>query len=132
MFFKATTRYALCALASLPEDGTYRQAGALASDLGLPVPYLPKVLRALVRRGLLESVTGPEGGFRLARPAHRISVGEVVQALEGKVSGCVLGLPSCEGHRHPCAIFTAWQAVAETTIRDLNLLRRTPRGEGGA
>jgi Rrf2 family protein len=68
--------------------------GFLAPDASLPtarlaeyhdVPgaYLAKHLQAMSRAGLLESVQGPGGGYRLARPAAEISVLDVLEAIDG-------------------------------------------------
>ena len=75
MLFSTATGYALRALAALPEDGTYCLAKDLSSRLGLPGPYLAKILQGLVQADILASVRGPKGGFRLTRAAHRITVG---------------------------------------------------------
>ena len=53
----------------------------MADYLGLPGPYLSKILQALAQDGLLHSVRGPKGGYRLARPGHRITVRQVAAAL---------------------------------------------------
>ena len=131
MLFTTATGYALRALAALPEDGSYCLAKDLASSLELPGPYLAKILQGLVQADILASVRGPKGGFRLTRPAHRITVGEVVVALEGpnSMDGCVMGFPTCSGD-HPCPLHDAWGAVkaqvassmTEATIRDLQLM----------
>ncbi len=55
----------------------------LAEYHGIPAAYLAKHLQAMSRAGLLESVQGPKGGYRLARPATGISVLEVVEAIDG-------------------------------------------------
>jgi Rrf2 family protein len=49
--------------------------------------YLLKALKALARAGVLHSAGGPGGGYRLARPAKRITLLEVVEAVEGPVRG---------------------------------------------
>ncbi len=131
MLFSTATGYSLRALAALPEDGSYCLAKDLASSLGLPGPYLAKILQGLVQADILESVRGPKGGFRLTRPAHRITVGEVVAAMEGPnaMEGCIMGFPTCGGD-HPCPLHDAWGAVkaqvassmTEATIRDLQLM----------
>ncbi|MFI8517570.1 RrF2 family transcriptional regulator [Streptomyces sp. NPDC085481] len=58
-------------------------AARLAAYHELPSAYLNKQLQALVRAGILTSVCGPKGGFRLARPLDRITVMDVVVAIEG-------------------------------------------------
>jgi Rrf2 family protein len=131
MLFSTATGYALRALAALPEDGTYCLAKNLSSRLGIPGPYLAKILQGLVQGDILESVRGPKGGFRLLRPSHRITVGEVVAALEGPdaLEGCIMGFPTC-GCERPCPLHDAWSAVkaqvstsmTEATIRDLQLM----------
>lgn len=55
----------------------------LAAFYDLPVAYLNKQIQALVRAGIASSVPGPRGGFRLARPPERISLLDVVTAIEG-------------------------------------------------
>jgi len=131
MLFSTATGYALRALAALPEDGTFCLAKDLSSRLELPGPYLAKILQGLVQGDILESVRGPKGGFRLLRPSHRITVGEVVVALEGpnSLDGCIMGFPTCSCEQ-PCPLHEAWSAVkvqvatsmTEATIRDLQLM----------
>jgi Rrf2 family protein len=55
----------------------------IAEYHGVPAAYLAKHLQAMSRAGLLESVQGPRGGYRLARPPDRISMLEVVEAIDG-------------------------------------------------
>jgi Rrf2 family protein len=55
----------------------------LAAFYDLPVAYLNKQVQALVRAGIASSISGPRGGFRLARPPERISLLDVVTAIEG-------------------------------------------------
>jgi Rrf2 family protein len=58
-------------------------ATRLAAFYELPAPYLNKQLQCLVRAGILTSTPGPRGGFRLARPLARITLMDVVAAIEG-------------------------------------------------
>lgn len=55
----------------------------LAAFYGLPAAYLNKQLQALARGGVLSSISGPRGGFRLARNPERITLLDVVVAIEG-------------------------------------------------
>jgi Rrf2 family protein len=70
------------ALAQLDPGGT-ASAAQLAEHYDLPVAYLAKQLQALVRAGVLSAITGPRGGFRLARPAGQITMLQVVEAVDG-------------------------------------------------
>jgi Rrf2 family protein len=69
-------------LAQLDPGGT-ASAAHLAKHYDLPVAYLAKQLQALVRAGVLTAITGPRGGFRLARPAGQITMLQVVEAVDG-------------------------------------------------
>jgi len=66
------------------EDGEAVTATKLARFYGLPRDYLNKQLQALSRAGVMSSVPGPRGGFRLARTAEAITVLDVVVAIEGR------------------------------------------------
>lgn len=69
-------------LSGLPSDGVL-PASALADFHGVSVSYLLKHLQALAGAGILLSVPGPRGGYRLAREAEHISLLDVVLAVEG-------------------------------------------------
>lgn len=58
-------------------------AKRLAAFYELPTAYLNKQLQALTRAGILSSTSGPRGGFQLARPADKISLLDVVVAIDG-------------------------------------------------
>ncbi|HLB42277.1 MAG TPA: SUF system Fe-S cluster assembly regulator [Gammaproteobacteria bacterium] len=61
-------------------------ASLLAEVLHLTVPTVSKVLKMLSDANLVTSVRGAEGGYHLARPAHQVTVADVVVAIEGKLS----------------------------------------------
>jgi Rrf2 family protein len=69
-------------LSGLSESGVL-SAAALAEFHGVSPSYLLKHLQALAGAGLLEAVPGPRGGYRLARSAERITLLDVVLAVEG-------------------------------------------------
>jgi len=130
VLFSSATGYALRTLAILPEDGEYSLVKHLAAVLDLPGAYLAKILQTLAQEGILHSVRGPRGGFRLARPAQEITVGEVVAALEGteSLTGCVMGFPHCDCDGTRCPLHDSWHEVktlmetsmTHITIRDLH------------
>ena len=51
----------------------------------IPETFLSKIFQKLANKGLLRSRRGFRGGFRLARPARRITLREVVEALQGPI-----------------------------------------------
>ncbi len=75
------------------------RASEAAAATQLSAPTVAKVLARLCREGLLTSIRGVKGGYRLARPATDISVGAIVNALDGPVAltQCIkLGPGGCE------------------------------------
>jgi Rrf2 family protein len=77
--------YAVRALAYLAGQESDRVVGRaeIEARQGIPRYFLSKILRALVAAGMLESVSGARGGFRLRGPASEISIRRVYEALEG-------------------------------------------------
>jgi Rrf2 family protein len=69
-------------LAAMPPDRSL-PAAKLAEFHGVPAAYLAKHLQALARAEVLETVKGPRGGYRLARPASEITILDVVEAIDG-------------------------------------------------
>src|SRR5262249_47397474 len=59
----------------------------IARDRKIPERFLLKVLKPLVSARVLRSVKGPHGGYRLAKPPSKISMLEVVEAVEGPIRG---------------------------------------------
>lgn len=76
---------ALLDLASFP-PGSRLQTNDIAQRQAIPESYLTKIVNRLAQVELLQTYRGNEGGIALARPAEKISMLEVVQALEGKVN----------------------------------------------
>jgi Rrf2 family protein len=91
------TDYAIVALAGLarPDDLSAGRASSrdLAERYDLPLPLLRNILKRLTNRGLVISSRGPQGGYRLARDPDRITLAEVVEAIEGPVQLAVCCRP---------------------------------------
>ena len=75
---------AVLALALHPRQSPL-QAKAIALRERIPLRFLEQVMGLLRRKGIVESVRGPSGGYRLIRPPARIFLGEVIQAVEGPI-----------------------------------------------
>ncbi len=69
-------------LCALPDDATL-SAVRLAEYHGIPAPYLAKSLQALAGAGIASSIPGRHGGYRLSRPPSKITLLDVVLAVEG-------------------------------------------------
>jgi Rrf2 family protein len=84
----AKTDYALRAVAELAAtDGTALvKAEAISHAQGIPLRFLLNILNELRHARIVRSHRGAEGGYRLARPAHLVTVAEVVVAVEGPLT----------------------------------------------
>ena len=74
--------------------------------------YLEQLMRKLKKEGLVCSIRGAQGGYRLARPAEKISVGDVLRALEGSIEAvsCGEGNEHCQGE-DLCVARYVWQEI---------------------
>src|SRR5215510_3705277 len=89
MKLSRASTYAIHALVYLVEHGEAKPLASheIARTRNIPERFLLKVLKPLVSRGILISVKGPNGGYRLARPANKITLLDVIEAGEGPVAG---------------------------------------------
>jgi Rrf2 family protein len=78
--------HAVAFMAGQKKDGPIA-SHVIAEKRGIPERFLLKVLKPLVSAQVLFSVKGPNGGYRLARPATDISILEVLEAVDGPVRG---------------------------------------------
>jgi Rrf2 family protein len=142
-----STEWVLHAVTSLAQldPGASASAAQLAQHFDVPAAYLAKQLQALVRGGVLYGTTGPRGGFRLARPPEKITMVEVVEAVDGsspfyqcnELRQRGRGAAPPEQCRKTCGIAArmheaeaAWRAsLATVTIADVvaGLPRNVPR-----
>jgi len=117
MIYSNACEYAIRALtviAENPRDGWVRRA--TIAELGdLPAPFLGKILHDLVGAGLLDSVRGRGGGYRLARPAGRIRLMDIREAIDGSadLEACAVGLDPCSDET-PCPLHDDFRRVRET------------------
>jgi Rrf2 family protein len=89
MKFTRATSYALHALVhmSAQKDNRPMPSHLVAQDRGIPERFLLKVLKPLVSAGVLHSVKGPNGGYRLAKTPDKITLLEVIEAVDGPIQG---------------------------------------------
>ncbi len=94
---------------ALQPPGKVSPVREIARGTGLPGPYLAKIMRPLIRAGLVRAFRGPGGGIELGRPPEAISLRSVVRAVEGPAHSqwCVLGLRACTPD-NPCPLHPQW------------------------
>lgn len=111
LIFSRQCEYALQAVLylALKPAGEMTSIKELTAKLSIPYHFLAKILQDLRNKGLLDSLKGPTGGFRLALPPERITLLRVVEAIDGTgvFDNCVLGFEECSG-KNPCAVHETW------------------------
>jgi len=116
--FSASATHALRAMAWLAaHQGEGAMLGRdLAREVDVPADYLSKVLAQLARVGVLTASRGAKGGYRLARPANRIRLIDVVLPFEGKRArpGCLLHPEKPCRASSSCSAHGAWGGVRRT------------------
>lgn len=107
------TDYAVVIMAQLArEPQRLYTTKALADELGLPRPTVSKLLKMLIKAELLVSQRGVQGGYQLAKEAHRITVSDLIAAIEGPVAmtECSLEDSQCDLISQ-CGVANNWQRV---------------------
>jgi Rrf2 family protein len=84
-----STGYALLAVGYIAKN--QGEGVVLSQDISkrydIPLEYLLKILQQLVRANVLRSKRGPRGGFSLAKPTNKITMLEVIEAVDGPLTG---------------------------------------------
>lgn len=122
MNLTSRSRYAL----KIMLDLAYRQSETLVrrqeivARQGIPAKYLDQILVRLRRDGLVESVRGRTGGYRLGRELQRISMWEIFRAVEDGIYPveCVDEHAGCE-FRAACGAKEPWQFIFDNVRRAL-------------
>jgi len=123
------TDYATVVMTSLAGSGDgVLSAQALAERARLEAPTVSKLLKQLAQAGLVVSTRGINGGYRLARLAEKITIADIVTAMEGPIgmTECSAHAGAC-GHEPHCGVRVNWQrinhaiadALASVTLADM-------------
>ncbi len=71
----------------------------IAGSFNISEAHLAKVLNHLLKAGMVSAIRGPSGGYKLNRPAGKISLYDIYEVIEGKVqeNRCMFSIPICDG-----------------------------------
>jgi Rrf2 family iron-sulfur cluster assembly transcriptional regulator len=104
--------------------------GDIAKQTNSPEAFTAKVLGSLVKRQIVQSQTGPNGGFYIERHRmEKIPVSEIVTAIDGDnlFHGCALGLKACND-KEPCPLhhkFIQIRTNLKQVLEDTNIYELT-------
>ncbi|MEX0914303.1 MAG: SUF system Fe-S cluster assembly regulator [Wenzhouxiangellaceae bacterium] len=110
------TDYATVVMAELAEHtGECWSASQVAEVTRLELPTVAKVLKTLAKAGLIDSVRGVNGGYRLHAGPESISVAAIIRAMEGPIALTECGLePGLCSREHDCNLKGNWQRIGQT------------------
>lgn len=120
------TDYATVLMTLLAEQpAQLRGATDIAEAARMELPTVAKLLKLLSRAGLLDSVRGARGGYRLAREPEQISVADIIVAIDGPFAMTECGLHGglCHHESH-CQVRGNWRKIGlavETALRSVTL-----------
>jgi len=118
------SQYGLRAITYLAKVKRIASLKEMAEKEAIPFDFLEKILSRMEKAGLLVSKKGSQGGYVLAKPLNKITAGDVVEALEGKIVPVECSL--C-GKARKCASKNVWDKVKQSlaltlysiTLKDL-------------
>jgi Rrf2 family protein len=117
--------YGLIALKHLAvnSEQVSSSAKAIAECYGIPQPLLAKILQKLTKIGLLQSLPGTNGGYRLARSPQSITALEVIRAIDGPIilTACFTEHGACE-QSEKCTVRAPLRKVHEGILNLLNTI----------
>jgi Rrf2 family protein len=101
-------------LAAAPDERPIR-AETVATAQGIPLNFLENILGELRHAGIVRSHRGPEGGFRLAKPADQVTIADVIRAVEGPLATVRGGPPEESSYPGPASeLPRVWIAVRKS------------------
>lgn len=105
---------------ALKEQEAY-SAVEVAHQVTLALPTVRKILKKLQSGGLLISARGKDGGYRIAKPAREISLADIVEAMDGKISltACCLKESKCP-RQVSCDVRQDWLLINKVVYETLS------------
>ena len=113
--------YALRAVrhcSGLPK-GSHDSINSIAENEAVPREFLAKILKDLTRNDILISYRGTKGGYALARPPHKITFLNVIEAVDGPIRFNVCSVNS-QNHPEGCKMCSFWKTQENNTKNVLN------------
>ena len=120
-------RFAVTAMVDLAMRGGKAPVtlAAISERQKISLSYLEQLFGKLRRNNIVESVRGPGGGYYLARPGSKISIAEIVVAVDEPLDATKCGgKGDCHGDQQPCITHDLWMGLNEkiySYLEDISL-----------
>lgn len=108
----AKSHYAVLAMISISQAHGIIGVSSIANKHHISVSFLERILTMLRRNQLLESVKGPGGGYKLSKNASKITMRQIIDAVDGNtnVTRC-LNEANCNNHKSRCSAHVVWEHI---------------------
>lgn len=106
-------------LSGQPEDRVVPR-DEIAARMDVPKQFLSKIAQTLAKAGFIRITQGPKGGYRLLRKPARISLLQVIEAVDGAIvlNDCLIGSDLCQRSPH-CPVHRVWDKARVDLRRTL-------------
>jgi len=103
---------ALTVIGQATKDGKKIGIKEICELAKTPDSFTAKILQTLVRRGIVNSLKGPTGGFYFSQPLSEVSIYDIIEAIDGDgiFKKCGLGLSQCNAKK-PCPLHYKFEVV---------------------
>ncbi len=116
-------RYGLRAILYLASRQNDKNIGIkqISADLGLPMPFMSKILQQLAKHKILHSIKGPNGGFSIQKNPEKITLFEIVKIIDGEdiFTNCIIHNEICTSVKRgmkPCPLHEDYSKIRNELI----------------
>lgn len=108
-------RYAVTAMLDLAYHSEKKPVTLtdIAKRQGISLSYLEQLFSRLRHAGMVEGVRGPGGGYQLSRKAERISIAQIVMAVDETIDSTRCGGKTNCHHDQPCLTHDLWMGLSD-------------------
>ena len=119
------SKYAIRSVLYLAQNSSIDKkysAKSIAEELDIPLHFIAKLLQPLVKKGIISSLKGPNGGFYFTSKNGKFKVCDIIEVIEGKsiFDSCFLGLPKC-GDANPCPVHHVVAPFKKDLLKKFNM-----------
>jgi Rrf2 family protein len=121
MLVTRETDYAVrCILYLAGDDDQVSSVAEVSKNMHIPKTFLAKIVQRLVKAGLVESIRGMNGGFRLAKKPSAISLLDIMTAIQGPegINVCAVNSKKCR-RSATCSVHPVWVELRKEVDRRL-------------
>ena len=134
MMISTRGRYSLRVLLDLAQHEGYVPMKDVAARQGISLGYLEKILPVLVKNGIVVGIQGKGGGYKLAKPAEKITFGQILRLTEGTLApvACLEeSAPEC-ARADICLTLPVWtelERVVSTYLDSVTIAQAAKKNE---